>query len=246
MKLTFVEIAGFRGFKDKSLFEFPGGFVVLTGRNGTGKSTVLDAIDFVLTGTINKYAVKGAKGGGLDDHIWWVGEGMPEKQYVSVGLIDENGKELVITRSRERGLDTPADDIARVLCHTKSCAQTWPETLMQTTLIRDETISGLSLDLPEQARFAAVRTAIGGLAGPDYTKRTGVLLATASTAKTLQDRRVADAQAELGRTLNALTEAQSVAERQADVAEAEHIITILAPHLAGVPGVRTEMLRRHR
>jgi chromosome segregation protein len=245
MKLTFVEIAGFRGFKDKTLFELPGGFAVLTGRNGAGKSTVLDAVDFVLTGTINKYAVKGAKGGGLEDHIWWVGEGVPESQYVSVGLIDENGKELVITRSRERGLDTPEDDIARVLCDTESCARAWPETLMQTTLIRDETIAGLSLDLPEQARFAAVRAAIGGLAGPDHTGRTGALLTTASAAKTAQDGRVADAQAELGRTLSSLTEARSVAERQADVAEAEQIVAILAPHLAGVPGVRTEMLRRH-
>ena len=41
MKLTFVEIAGFRGFKDKTRFDMPGGFVVLTGRNGVGKSTVL-------------------------------------------------------------------------------------------------------------------------------------------------------------------------------------------------------------
>ena len=39
---------------------------------------------------------------------------------------------------------------------------------------------------------------------------------------------VADAQAELGRTLSALTEARSVAERQTDVAEAEQIIAPLA------------------
>jgi DNA repair exonuclease SbcCD ATPase subunit len=29
---------------------------VLNGRNGSGKSTVLDAIDFAITGTINKFA----------------------------------------------------------------------------------------------------------------------------------------------------------------------------------------------
>lgn len=245
MKLTFVEMAGFRGFKDRTRFELPGGFAVLTGRNGVGKSTVLDAVDFVLTGTINKYAVKEAKGGGLDDHIWWVGEGAPESQYVAVGLEDESGEEFVITRSRERGLDTAEDDIARRLCLVDSPAPTWPETLMRTTLIRDETILALSLDLPEQARFAAVRAAIGGLAGPDHTKRTGDLLAAASTAKTAQDRRVADAQAELGRALGALTEARSVAERQADVAEAERMIGALAPDLAGATGERVEVLRRH-
>src|SRR5437762_10359813 len=102
MKLAFVEIAGFRAFKGKTRFDLPGGFAVLTGRNGAGKSTVLDAVDFVLTGTLNKYAVKDARGGGLDDHIWWLGEGTPESQHVAVGFVDDDGAEFVITRSRER------------------------------------------------------------------------------------------------------------------------------------------------
>lgn len=212
MKLAFIEVAGFRGFKDKTRLDLPGGFVVLTGRNGVGKSTVLDAVDFVLTGTINKYSVRGAKGGGLDDHIWWVGEGTPESQYVSVGFVDGNGKEFMATRSRERGLDMQANDIARLLCVGESTAQAWPEILMQTTLIRDETIAALSLDLPEQARAAAVRAAIGGLAGPDHTKRTDTLLETAKVARAAQEERVAEAQAELGRALGALTEARSAAE----------------------------------
>lgn len=245
MKLAFVEIAGFRGFKDKVRFDLPGGFVVLTGRNGVGKSTVLDAVDFVLTGTINKYEVKSAKGGGLGDHIWWVGEGTPENQYVSVGLIDENGEEFVITHSRERGLDTLADAIAHRLCFADLPAQAWRDTLMQTTLIRDETIASLSLDLPEQARAAAVRLAIGGLAGPDHTKRTGAVLEAAVTAKTIQEKRVANARMELGRALTSLTEARSEAGKQADVAEAERIIEAVSPGLAAAPGDRAAMLRRH-
>ena len=137
MKLSFVEISGFRGFKHKTRFNLPSGFVVLTGRNGVGKSTVLDAVDFVLTGTINKYTVKDAKGGGLDEHIWWVGEGTPESHYASVGFVDEHDEEFVVTRSRERGLDTPTDVFARRLCLGEYPAATWPETLVQTTLIRD-------------------------------------------------------------------------------------------------------------
>lgn len=183
MKIKFIEIAGFRGFKDITRLEFPEGFVVLTGRNGAGKSTVFDAVDFVLTGKINKYAVTAAKGGGLEDHIWWVGDGSPTRQYVSVGLIDENGEERVITRSRDKGLNISGDTIASVLCHTEFCPREWPEILMKTTLIRDETIAGLSLDLPEQARFAAVRAAIGGLIGMDHSKRTRALLDSAASAK---------------------------------------------------------------
>lgn len=245
MKLAFVEIAGFRGFKDKTRFDFPGGFVVLTGRNGTGKSTVLDAVEFALTGTINKYAVKGAKGGGLDDHIWWVGQGSAEDQHVSLGLVDEKGEEFIVTRSRNRGLDGRPEDIARWLCSGESPASAWLENLMQTTLIRDETIAALSLDLPEQARFAAVRAAIGGLTGPDYSKRTSALVSTASAAKAEQNRRVDEAQAELGRTLTALTEARSLAEREADVNEAEQIIGALAPGVLDAGGRRVERLRGH-
>jgi chromosome segregation protein len=76
------------------------GFTVLSGRNGAGKSTVLDAIDFALTGTINKFNVKAAKGGGLDEHIWWVGTGKAESHAVSVGFVNEAQERFVVTRSR--------------------------------------------------------------------------------------------------------------------------------------------------
>src|SRR2546422_9222278 len=51
-----------------------------------------------------------------------------------------------------------------------------------TTLFRS--LAGLSLDLPEPARAAAVRTAIGGLSGPDHTKRTGAILQAADRKST--------------------------------------------------------------
>ena len=244
MKLVFVEISGFRGFKDKTRFDLPGGFVVLTGRNGVGKSTVLDAVDFALTGTINKYPVTEARGGGLDDHIWWVGEGVSKNSYVSIGFGDSNGEEFVITRSRERGLEISASDIIQRLCVGDSPPTNCLEILMQTTLIRDEKIAALSLDLPEQARAAAVRAAIGGLAGPDHTKRTTALLETAKNLKTAQDSLVTGAQAELSRALGTLTEARSLAGRQTDVSEAEDLIKTLLPSIKGAPEQRSEMLRR--
>jgi DNA repair exonuclease SbcCD ATPase subunit len=244
MKFVFVEVAGFRGFKDKTRFEFPAGFSVLTGRNGSGKSTVLDAVDFVLTGTINKYAVKGAKGGGLDDHIWWVGEGAPESEHVTVGFVDENGEEFVLTRTRERGLELGEDIIGR-FCIGESPAETWADTLIQTSLIRDESIAALSLDLPEQARFAAVRAAIGGLMGTSHAKRTSALVSAAMGASSVQQRRVVDTQAELGQALRALTEARSVVEREADLVEAGRIIRSLVPELPEAPEERLEVLRRH-
>lgn len=244
MRFSYVEVAGFRGFKDATRFDFPAGFVVLTGRNGAGKSTVLDAIDYAFTGTINKYAVKGAKGGGLDNHIWWVGDGTPAAQYVEVGLIAPDGQSFNIVRSRDRGLQISLDEVAKQICSDQMAQCPWQETLVQTTLIRDETLSGLSLDLPEQARFEAVRAAIGGLTGPDHSERTSELGKAAATSKGTQDAKLAEAQAEIGRALSALTEARSIAERQADVSEAEAIIQRMAHDVIATGGDRSEALRR--
>lgn len=244
MKLDFVELAGFRGFRDKTKFDLPGGFTVLSGRNGSGKSTLLDAIDFAITGTINKFSVKEARGGGLDEHIWWVGEGNPEAHYVSVGFIAEGGEHFVITRSRERGCDMPPQEILNRLSNSQLAVRSSLDTLMQTTLIRDELIAGLSLDLPEQARFAAVRAAIGGMVGPDYSERTQEIFDAANTARNRQNERVKEAQNELGRILGQVTEARSSAERSAGISEALRVIESVTPSLPSGLVEKTEALRK--
>lgn len=218
MKIEFVEVSGFRGFKDRTRFELPAGFAVLTGHNGAGKSTVLDAIDFALTGSINKYTVRNARGGGLDDHIWWVGSGQAKEHMVSVGFIKDDGVRFKITRTR-RGLVDQGPEGVHLLCGGDS-AKVSAETLMKTTLIRDESIVRLSVDQSEQARFEAVREAIGGLVGPDYSERTQEILDAAIKARDEQKRRLDNVQAELGRALSSLTEARSDAEKSPDVAQA--------------------------
>ncbi len=205
------------------------------------KSTILDAIDFAITGTITKFSVRGARGGGLDEHIWWVGSGKPDAHYVSVGLNDADGDPFVITRSRERGADRTPEEIAARLCD--SAAPVAPETLMQTTLIRDELIASLSLDLPEQARFAAVRTAIGGMVGPDYSARTNEIVEAATRARNAQQTRVQQRQDELGRMLGELTEARSVAERSSNVSEALRMLEALGIRLPDTLAERIEVVR---
>jgi DNA repair exonuclease SbcCD ATPase subunit len=241
MKVSFVELCGFRGFREKVRFDLPSGFVVFNGRNGSGKSTILDAIDFAITGTITKFSVRGARGGGLDEHIWWVGSGRPDAHYVSVGLNEADGDPFVITRSRERGADRSPEEIAERLCD--SAAPIAPETLMQTTLIRDELIASLSLDLPEQARFAAVRSAIGGMIGPDYSARTNAIVEATSRARNSQQLRVQQRQDELGRMLGELTEARSVAERSPNVSEALRMLEALGIRLPDTLAERIEVVR---
>ena len=223
MKLQFVEMTGFRGFRESVRFDFPEGFAVLSGRNGTGKSTVLDAIDYALTGTINKFSVREAKGGGLDDHIWWIGSERPQSYSVAVGFIDDDQKSFVVTRT-PAGADVDASEIARRLSKNGNTARTSVETLLSTTLIRDELIASLSLDLPEQTRFSLVRDAIGHLVGPDYSERTATIVTAANSAKSRQEGRVKELQTELGSLLGQLTEARSATERAVDISEALRFI----------------------
>lgn len=245
MKLASIELCGFRGFKHRTLFDIPLGFVVLTGRNGVGKSTILDAIEFALSGTISKFAVTGAKGGGLEEHIWWVGEGSADSHFVTVRFVDDDGQLLEVTRSRDNGIQGRVEDLAKSLCTTATPVMDgWAETLIRTTLIRDETLAALSLDLPEQARFTAVRSAIGALGGPDYSQRTSALLKTAESALTRQKGRLAEVQADLGRALSALTEARSIAEKQPDLAEANKLLQTIAPSIQGTPAQRAAAIRQ--
>jgi chromosome segregation protein len=247
MRLSFVEVAGFRGFGERTRLDLSAGFTVLSGRNGSGKSTLLDAIEFTLTGTMSKFDVTSAKGGGLDEHIWWLGHGKADNHYVSVGFVGDDGKPFQITRSRADGSDTSAEEVVRRLCNRRAVDNSSLETLIKTTLIRDESIAALSLDLPERARFAAVRAAIGGLMGPDYSKRTAEILAAAEGAKTRQEQRIRAGQEELGRLLGELTEVRSLAERSADLADALRVVESFMPGLSSAPSAvdRSSSLRRY-
>lgn len=244
MRIKYVELAGFRGFRKPTRIDFAPGFVVLTGRNGAGKSTVLDAIDFVLTGTIDKFQNTNSKAGGLLSHIWWMGEESAAERYVRVAFSDESGREFVVSRTPDHPLAPNLDEVGAYLCSSKM-GEHWERTLVETSLIRDETITKLSIDLPGQGRFEMVRAAIGSMGGPDWSTRAAAILTAAKEAKAVQDERLVKSRADLGRALSSLTEARSAADRQPDVAEAEASITRLAPDIdLSAPDVTEKMRRR--
>jgi chromosome segregation protein len=151
----------------------------------------------------------------------------------------------MITRSREGGYQSDDPNIFRRLYGSAGAPAPSAETLIQTTLIRDEFIVALSVDLPEQARFAAVRDAMGALIGRDHSERTGKIVRAADYARDQQRDQLEAAQADLGRSLSDLTEARSAAERTPDISGALRTIEDFSLDLPDEPRERADALRRY-
>ena len=80
MKIQEIEIVAFRGIKNLKLTP-QGENLVIWGPNGTGKSGVVHAVDFLLTGTISHLEGKGTKGMSLKKHAPHIDK-KPEDAYV--------------------------------------------------------------------------------------------------------------------------------------------------------------------
>lgn len=177
MKLARIRIAGFRGFREQIEIAVDEGFLIITGRNGAGKSSICDAIEFGLTGTLARFATDKSKEKGetVGDYIWWRGEGEPQERVVELVFRTDDG-ELASFSRRPGDPDGAAPGLAEYFC--ASHADPRPvEELVRTMLLRDETIASFSIDLPETERFAAVERALG-LTGP--MSREAIVLETTS------------------------------------------------------------------
>lgn len=229
MKLDFVEVCGFRGFRDKVRVNFGSGFTVITGRNGVGKSTLCDAVEFALTGSIDKYAVEKASQESLSDYLWWRGRGSPLDHYVTVSFKADTGAVFEVTRSRKSGTaDKTAAEIEAALCHSA-----WPEDavrqLCRTSIIRDERIAALSLDLTDTERFELVRSALGPVQGFDFGVKARSVLKSIETAHASRQNVYALARAQLTNALTQLAEAKEAVTRAGDVSSAMDTLVSATP-----------------
>ena len=68
MKILELEMENVRGIRKKITLTPNGENVVIHGPNGTGKSAVVDAIDFLFTGDISRLTGRGTRGMSLKDH----------------------------------------------------------------------------------------------------------------------------------------------------------------------------------
>jgi chromosome segregation protein len=250
MRLDFIEVSGFRGFREKVRVEFGAGFTVVTGRNGVGKSTLCDAVEFALLGEITKYSIESAAKETVHDYVWWRGEGAPDGHYVKAGFVDTAGALFVVTRSRESGADKTPEQIEAVLCQGA-----FPEDplrqLCRTSVIRDEWIASLSLDLSETQRFDLVRAALGSVEGADLAERAKSIVSLAEAALKRVDETYEQARTQLSEGLVQLSEASDAAAKSSDVSSAILVLdSIVAPNVGDLAQrldvARRTLPQRHR
>jgi chromosome segregation protein len=162
---------GFRGVRARQRINIPDGFLVVTGRNGSGKSTICDAIEFALTGVLSKYEESKERGESTEQYLWWRGTRPAVHNFVRVGVRDDMGREFVVTRTPTGGDVSDGRDLASALCDVSVVTREPLAQLCRTAIIRDETVAAMSIDMAEEQRFTFVRTALGTDALDDVARR---------------------------------------------------------------------------
>lgn len=242
MKLSSIEFCGFRGFKEKFQLSFGGGFTVISGRNGVGKSTIFDAVEFALTGEIDKYRIEKAAKESLQDYVWWRGAGQSARHYVRVEFTSDDGAHFAVTRTREGGADRSSTQIEAALCVAAKPEHALRQ-LCRTSIIRDELIAALSLDLSETERFDLVRTALGAIEGPGYSGKAKEVVSAAETSAEQASRHHDDGRLQLSAELTQLSQLRDRASRTGDLAAA---ISTLATELGAQPSDLVERIAAAR
>ncbi|MFH1402707.1 MAG: chromosome segregation protein SMC [Candidatus Altiarchaeota archaeon] len=98
MRLTKLELKGFKSFRDKTTLEFPDKFMGIVGPNGSGKSNITEAICFVLGKS------RGLRAANLQELIFngGISGKASDKAVVSLTLKDNEGRRHKIARMVDR------------------------------------------------------------------------------------------------------------------------------------------------
>lgn len=221
MKLAYVDLCGFRGYRKPLRIDFADGFTIIDGRNGVGKSTICDAVEFALTGTLGKYLGAKADGESVADYIWWSGEGpAPDDHYVEVAFRD--GEDVLVLR-RDQLADVDGQRLEYVvdrLCDSAMRPRSPLAQLCRASIIRDEHIAALSLDLSETERYALLHDAIGATDADQWVERGKQLAAQAKKRREAADREVATATQEAATAGKRIDELRSAIAEEVAVASA--------------------------
>src|SRR5262249_41158272 len=99
----------------------------------------------------------------------------------------------------------------------------------RTSIIRDEWIAALSLDLTETERFDLVRSALGALEGSEASSRAKEILVAAEAAHARDEAAYEAARSRLADRLTQQSETQASLSRSGDVSAALQVIATTAP-----------------
>ncbi|TLP67061.1 hypothetical protein FEE96_06845 [Parasedimentitalea maritima] len=250
MKLKFVEMSGFRGYCEPVRINFGSDATIIDGRNGVGKSSIFDAVEFALTGSIAKYQDAKANQETVDDYIWWLGESDgPDERYVSVGFTLD-GVETIVTRSSlQPEVAENIELVAKELFDEKAAPAAALQQVCSSTIIRDEHIAALSLDLKETERYSILSSAIGAIGADEWiAKAKEIHEATKREVKAAAERSeraktdAAVAQNELDSTRS---RAQSDRRVQVALRDAEEVMGLRLPVDEAFELVGSELERVH-
>jgi energy-coupling factor transporter ATP-binding protein EcfA2 len=221
VKLAYVDLCGFRGYRKPLRIDFPDGFTIIDGRNGVGKSTIFDAVEFALTGTIAKYGDAKADGETVADYIWWSGAGAPPpERYVEIGFRDGDGM-LTVRRTQLDDVDPLALSAAQnSLCDARTAPKSPLPQLCAASIIRDEHIAALSLDLKEAERYSLLSNAIGATDADIWTERGSKLLNLVQKRAKAADREVEIAAKDLAALARRIDETRAALLEEALIEEA--------------------------
>lgn len=220
MKISYVDICGFRGYRQRARIDFAEAFTIIDGRNGVGKSTIFDAIEFALTGALTKYKDAKAAGETVSDYLWWTGDGpAPSERYVEAGFTDGETS-MSIRRSQFADVDAQVvQQMSAALCDAKLAPAAPLSQLCAASIIRDEHITSLSLDLKEADRYALLRETLGASDADEWIERGARLVAIAKQRTSDAQSEVTSANAEVAAVARRLDEIRSGLVSDSIVAE---------------------------
>jgi chromosome segregation ATPase len=230
MRLAHLDLCGFRGYNKPLRIDFGDRFTIIDGRNGVGKSTIFDAVEFALTGTIAKYEEKTASGETVADYIWWTGVGSPPvSRYVEVGFRDANGSVHTLRRGE---FNEPDESVIRgltdLLCDPRLAPASPLVQLCQSAIIRDEQITELSMDLKEADRYALLRSALGASDAEAWIQRASRLASATKKRVVAAQQEVTAATSEMAASARRLDEVRARLVSEEIVAESAARLRLFA------------------
>ena len=246
MKLTHVSVCGFRGYREQVRIDFAPGFNIIDGRNGVGKSTIFDAVEYALTGDLSKYAGATASGQSVADYIWWIGEvEAPKDRFVEVGFSGDQGAWVVRRTPLDPKNFVIPSDLTAALADPELAPDTPLRQLCASTIIRDEHIAGLSLDLKETERYALLRQAIGATDAEIWIQRSQTIQGQAKRRREAAQSEVVSLTTEVSSATRRIDELrQSLASEEAVAEATERLRSFVDAPSAGVDTLLSTARRR--